>query len=280
MPQTTSSTVSNMPDWLNSGNSAVASEAERLSGLPFNRYGGQRVAPINNTLGNAVRLSENVGLSWPSFRQSEAYLNQSNRSYPSQYQQYLNPYMQQSNNAIQADATRAYREQIMPELERYFIGAGQRGSQAHQRMTERAIRDQQEGVSRAQQQNWLQGYREGGEQFNAETNRNQESGRLFAGLGTAMRATQDADINALTQAGALQRDIEQTGLDNNYNDFLREQQAPFERNSYRAGILHGTPFRANTYTTTNSPEAQRSRSGRGLNLLGAGLGVGRAFGLF
>ncbi len=280
MPQTTSSTVSNLPEWLNSGNAAVAAEAARLSEIPFRQYSGQRVAPINNTLAQAIRLSENTGLSAPIFRSSEESLNRSNRSYPENYQQYLNPYIQQSNRAIQDEATRAYREQILPDLERYFIGAGQRGSQAHQRMTERAIRDQQEAVSRAQQQNLLQGYREGGEQFNAEANRNQEAGRLYAGLGTAMRATQDADINALTQAGALQRDIDQINLDNQYNDFLREQQSPYERLSYRAGILHGTPFRANTYTTTNTPDIQRSRSGRGLNLLGAGLGVGRAFGLF
>lgn len=88
-----------------------------------------------------------------------------------------------------------------------------------------------------------------------------------AALGQQQQNMLGTGINALYNAGQSQQAYQQQGLDIGYQDFLNQQQYPYQQLNYMSGILNGfnvPPTTTQTISTPNNPVTQ---------LVGAGLGL-------
>lgn len=104
------------------------------------------------------------------------------------------------------------------------------------------IGQQQQGLGAAYQQAGL-------DTAGALTNIGQQQ----QGLGAATQAAGLTDTAALTAVGQQQQNQNQQNLNLGYQDFLTQQQWPYQQESYLAGILGGTPSPTSTTQTNTTP---------------------------
>jgi hypothetical protein len=114
----------------------------------------------------------------------------------------------------------------------------------------------------------------------------------LAGLGTAGQAAgtlgqlgqtqfgQETGITgAMAQAGAQQRALQQQGLDTAYQDFMTQQQFPYQQLAFMQGMYSGLPLSSQVQSVYSNPSLVSQAAG--LGTAGIGLyGMGRATGMF
>jgi len=152
---------------------------------------------------------------------------QQNGTYdPNQMQQFLNPYTQDANQATINASNRNLFENVLPQVNSTFTGAGQFGSSRNMDFNNRAIRDQQsmltDSLAKSNSAN-----------FTNAQNQNlawaQQGNASASGLGQV--ASQNAQLgqqdltNQMTGA-TNQQQLQQTSLDKNYQDWITQQQFP------------------------------------------------------
>jgi hypothetical protein len=189
-------------------------------------------------------------------------------------QQYMNPYMQsvvdiQKREAQRQSGIQGTQQQAQAAQSGAFGGSRDAIMRAER---ERNLGTQM-GDIQAQGSNLA--FQQAQQQFNADQARRMqaeqqgEQSRQFGagvgmqGLNTALSAAgqygtlagqefqQGMDVNRLQNAyGAQQQALRQQGLTQSYDDFQRQQQDPYNKLSYMASLVRGTP--GMTSTTTGS----------------------------
>lgn len=99
-----------------------------------------------STLGQGVST---LGGATPYLRDAASMYKEGSQYDPSQLQQYLNPYTQDAANATMTAANRNLNENVLPQVNSTFAGAGQFGSTRNADFTNRAVRDNQSAVAEA-----------------------------------------------------------------------------------------------------------------------------------
>ena len=97
----------------------------------------------------------------------------------------------------------------------------------------------QQAASQLQEQGW-QNYM--GNQLNA--------GTAMGNLGQAVQQTGLADIGAVSAAGSLQQQNAQQYLDAQYNEFLRQQQYPFQQAQAYSQLFPAAPTTSSSWSTS------------------------------
>lgn len=139
---------------------------------------------------------------------------------PTQLQSFLNPYTQQAANATVSDLTRNLQENILPNVNSTFTGAGQFGSSRNKEFESRAIRDTQEAAAKALATANYGAYSSAQQAYSDWANKQLQSAQGTAGL-----AGQQAQIGATqgtlgTQQSNIinqqaQTTLQNAGLDQN-----------------------------------------------------------------
>lgn len=183
------------------------------------------------------------------------------QNWPTNYAQYMNPYMSQVTDEIARLGNRNFQENLMPQIDSSFVGAGQYGSTRNADIMGRAMRDTQRDITGQQSQALQQGWNTSANIFNQDQGRNiqamQQSGALASNLGTlasGAQETQAARQGALagqvqnqygTQAGQLgvigqqQQDLQQRYLDQNYNDYVEQRDAGMNNLAWANQLTRG-----------------------------------------
>ena len=198
-------------------------------------------------------------------------------------QSYMSPYMQNVVDVEQQAAQDEYARQGMrSDAER--IASGARGGYRE------AV---EQSVGRAQQGRVMAGIQARGSQRafeNAQQQFERDRGAAITaarmGDASALQAAQQRmarsaqasqlasqgqaravqRVEELEKAGLMQRDMEQSRLDLDYEDFMRQANYPKAQMSWLSGMLSGVPGGMQTYTQSPGPSL-------GSQLLGLGIGA-------
>jgi hypothetical protein len=112
------------------------------------------------------------------------------------YRDYENPYRDQVTNRIAELGTRNLMENILPQVNSTFTGAGQFGSSRNAEFTNRAIRDTQNEILGNVAQSLERGYGTSANIYNADQGRRLQAGSTLSGIGSNI-------VGAGTAAGNL-----------------------------------------------------------------------------
>lgn len=96
-----------------------------------------------------------------------------------------------------------------------------------------------------------------------------QGAQTMGGLGEAQQRAQMDIIGAQERAGAAQRALEQAQLDQQYQDFMAQQQHPYKQLGFMSDILRGSANLAGTGSKAvyeAAPSAMSQLSGTGLSL--------------
>jgi hypothetical protein len=300
--QTTSSTSTDLPDWFEQYIQNLASVGGQLASQPYPTYPGPRLAPFNPAQQRAFDLTQQgVGAWQPGIDQAVNTTAQAtnlgplstadlfagaSRTFPGAVSEYLNPYSENVINRASELAGRSFREQIAPEIENRFIGAGQFGSAGMRQTMDRAARDLTEGLQSQAAAQLAQGYDTAGRMFGEDTSRlaglassagqlGLQGGQQLGTLSELAQRLRAGDAAGLQAIGAQQQGQNQASLDLGYEDFQRQRDYPWQQLDRLSGLIRGIPTQQTT--TTNTSEPGPSNLQQGLSLLSGIYGLGKEF---
>lgn len=244
MAVTETVTETKLPQWLVDAYTRSIENAAAATSAGYQPYtAGPRLAAISPQEMQAYRMtSENVGAYKPYTTAAGNYISGATRSFtePGIVSSYMNPYIQNVVSGIGAAAGRNLYENILPQVNRTFVGGGTFGGSRSAEFTARAIRDANAEALAAQNKALREGYETGMGQFNTEANRYLTAAERAAGLGKDIQQMAGTDTAALEAAGAAQRGFEQQSLDLMRQDFEAQRDYDYLQAKRFADIV-GTP---------------------------------------
>lgn len=297
--QPTTQTVqqTNLPAWAQPYSEQLLGQAQALTNVnqhPYQSYEGQRLAgftpmqqqafqnisgmQVSPQTGQASGLAGFAGLG--SLGAGQNYMSMATD--PAAIQAFMSPYQQ--------NVTDWQKQQAILDYGRALPGLGARAAQSgafggsRQALVEseaqRNLQNQLAGIQATGTQNAFNAAQQA-QQFGAGLGLQGfgQAGQLASTLGQLgqQQYGQQMGINAAQQqAGAQQQALQQQGLTNAYQDFLNQQNYPYQQLAFMSDILHGTPTggitTAQTYQAAPSMFSQIAGLGLGLGALGKGFG--------
>lgn len=197
------------PAWYQAGLAGVLQDAQSLydTNKNFTPYSGQVVAPTNAMQTGAAQNVQNMvgGLS----------------NYSQNLQQYMNPYQSGVVDQIATLGNRNLTENVLPQLQSGFTGAGQFGSKRMMDFQNRAVRDSNDSIMNQQNQALQSGFQQANQNMNAQNQ------MMLAGN------------QALNQYGNEEWNRGQQQNQFNLNQWNTEQQYPFQSYGWLSNIVRG-----------------------------------------
>ena len=290
--QPTSSTVTqtNLPAWAQPYSEDVLGRAQALTTQnPYQSYQGQRTADFTpmqqqafNTIGNMQvspqnQQASNIGAATGIGGLMAGQNYNQMATNPNAVQAFMSPYQQNVTDYQKQQAVMDYGRQL-PGQQAQATNAGAFGG------SRQAI---VEGEGQRNLQNTLAGIQATGSQnaFNNAQQAQQFGANLgLQGMGLANQSAglmgqmgqqnyaQQMGINAAQQqAGAQQQAFNQQGLSNQYQDFLNQQNYPYQQLGFMSDILHGTPTGSTSTSQTSAAPPSMFGQIAGLGLAGYGI---------
>lgn len=288
--QTATSTNAPPPEVLANYNQ-ITQQAKNVAATPYTPYGGQMVAPINQTEQAGIAAIPGAATAYqPYYGQAQGLIGQGTQQYsPTQFSsqavgQYESPYTQDVINSTLSNINQENQKQ-QTQLQGNAIASGAWGGDRADLARNDLAR--QQGLATGQTIAGLenQNYSQALNQFNTAN----QTGLQAAGL-NAQTALQGAGLqgamgnyasqlglagaNAQVNAGALQQQTAQNADTAAYQQFLQQQAYPFKTTQYLADILNqgaGTMGGTSSTTQPNQNYQSPTQSILGTGLAAAGL---------
>ena len=293
-PQPSSQTVTNtsIPEYARPYVENMLGKSEALTDInqnPYQTYGGERLAgftPLQQqAFSNAANMTTSgatgmgIGLAGLAGGQAMGAGNQFMRMATDPYAQsaFMSPYMQNVVDLQKQEATRDYQK----SLTGLQAQAARQGAFGGSRS---AI--QQAEASRALGQNLAQIQATGTQSAYDQAMKNMQFGSNLGlqGLQTGLQGAgmlgslgqqqfqQGVDLNKLQQAaGATQQTAEQQRLDLAQQDFLKQQNYPYQQLAFMSDMLRGLPLSQTAQSVYSAPPSLTSQ------LAGVGTTLGAAY---
>lgn len=287
--QTTTQTI--LPEWYTQYAQNVLSKAYAATNEPYQKYvtkdaSGKEV-PISRIAGFQPEqeqafssYKENMGSYQPYLQAAASGLQRGTGSFaaPGVAGQYMNPYMQSVVAGIGSAAGRNLYENLLPAVNRTFVGGGTFGGRRSAEFTNRAVRDANAAALSAQNEALQKGYESAQGQYNAEQNRLITASPYMAALGTQLQTQQNLDVAGLEQIGAQRQQLAQQSANLAYEDFERQRDFPLYQAQQLANI-GGQPSASGTGTRIETAP-KPSSTGQILGAITSGVGILGATGAF
>lgn len=195
---------------------------------------------------------------------------------------YMNPYI---NNVLNNVTSRANQQFAMQQGERNAaaVKAGAFGGDRRFVQDSIAQDNLNRQLSEIEAQGLSQAYTQGNQMFQGDRAAQLQAQSLglnsaytLGGLGAQQQQLDLGRANALANIGAGERGLQQQSLDIGYQDFLNQNNYPYQQLNWMSGILHGVPTQFNTNSTqyTTPPNPANSIIGAGLATAGLGAQLG------
>ena len=197
------------------------------------------------------------------------------QTFPDNFQKYMSPYTSSVVNEIGRLGNQNLQENIIPGVQSQFIGGGGFGSTRNADILGRSIRDAQTNISGLQSQALQSGFGTSAGIFANDANRAQQqqgmqgqtalgAGQLgvsgatagsqqLGALGQMRSQLGNADASALAGIGQQQQQLEQTGYDTGYNEFLNQRGWDWNQLNNVSGAIRGQALPTGQVSTTNQP---------------------------
>lgn len=268
------------PKYISNAYKGIISQAQDTAATPYTPYTGQLTAGLTDAQNTAIAgLGSAQGAYEPYYNQAAQYGQQSTTAInPMEFNaqnlaQYQNPYTQSVVDATLADLSRLFGTQ-QTQVTGNAISAGAWGGDRAGIVKSNLANNQAQTAATTLANLRSDAYNNAVSQFNTANNAQMGAQQqnnanalaaagLYQGLGTGA-STNAINLNqALMSAGTTQQATEQAGLDAAYQQFLNEQQYPFETLSWLTGIATGVGSNAGG---TNIGSSTTSSSGFGGSL--------------
>lgn len=270
-----------LPEWYTQYAKDILSKATAATSQPYSPYGAPRVAGFAPEQEQAFSgFQSSMGAYQPYLESAYQGLQRGTGSFtaPGVASQYMNPYTQNVVAGIGSAAGRNLYENILPQVNRTFVGGGTFGGSRSAEFTARAIRDANAAALSEQNKAMREGYESGMGQFNTEANRAITASPYMASLGNQLQTQRNLDLAGLEQIGSQRQQLGQRSADLAYQDFLNQRDYPYEQVQKLAAI-GGQPSAQGTGTTsTTAPKP--SSTGQILGAITSGVGLLGATGAF
>jgi hypothetical protein len=281
MAVTQTVTETKLPQWLVDAYTKSIERGYEATSGDYQKYeAGPRIASISPQEQQAYNMvSQNVGNYRPYTQAAGNYIAGATQSFtdPGIAAQYMNPYTQNVVAGIGSAAGRNLYENLLPQVNRTFVGGGTFGGSRSAEFTARAVRDANAAALSAQQEALQKGYTSGMEQFNTEAGRFLSAAEQAQRLGQGVQGMAGTDTAALEAAGAAQRGMEQRSLDLLRQDFEAQRDYDYTQ-AKRFSEFTGTPSASGSGTIyKQEPGVNRTASTIGAIATGIGA-LGNIFG--
>ena len=165
-----------------------------------------------------------------------------------QAQQYMNPYLMNALNPQLDEMKRRSQINLQPDLAK-LTQAGGYGGGRQAIMQSEANRNLLQEQDKAIGQGYATAYDKAMQQFNADQQRALQAQQFQQAANEASANYGLKSLEALGQAGATERGIEQEGLTADRAQFEEQRDYPYKMVQYQQGLLQGLPIS----TQTNTP---------------------------
>lgn len=250
--ETTTQTI--LPEWYTQYAQNVLGRAYAATEEPYQKYEAPRIAGFQPEQEEAFgTFKSTMGAYKPYLGASTAALGMGTGSFtdPGVAGRYMNPYIQNVVSGIGATAGRNLYENILPAVNRTFIGGGTFGGSRSAEFTQRAIRDAQAAALEKQVGALTEGYKTAADLYGTEARRGLEAAPLFASLGQQEQEQRLTDIKGLQDIGTLRQQLAQQSANLAYEDFERQRDYPYMQVQRLAGI-GGAPSATGSGTRVES----------------------------
>lgn len=247
-----SDSTTQLPAWLQEYTRGLAGQGAAVAGAGYQAYGaptdvqnygvGTRIAGMDPMQTQAYQqVQNNVGNYQP-------YLQTASQTLPQAVGQYMNPYIGGVTDEIARLGQRNLSENLLPQVNQTFTGAGQFGGSRNEEFTNRAVRDANESIMGQQSQALQTGFQNAMTNANADLARQAQLGQLTQQLG-------NQEASMLESSGMQKQGQQQRALDLAYNDFLQQRDYQKNQLSFLSEIIRGLPASGAKYTSSSSAPA-------------------------
>lgn len=190
-------------------------------------------------------------------------------------QQYMNPYQQGVTDIAKREATRD--DQIAQTgRDSAAAKAGAFGGSRHGVIEAEADRNLGQRLNDIQTQGLNTSWQQAQAQYNADENRQQQDAQFGSQAaikgGQALADNSKNTFGMQNQAGLLDQTTQQKGLDTGYQDWLNQQQHPYDQLTFMRNMVSGFPGSTTTQTSQTSPASNWASDLGGIGSVIGGLG--------
>lgn len=279
---TTSSTTTSIPPYIQEYSKGVLSKADAIASSPYQAFGGPRVAGFSNPTQQSFDLTQqNVGNWQPALGQAQNMTSAAGNPSLNQdvFNSYMSPYTGGVLDVIAQRGGRNLAENLIPQVNSTFTGAGQWGSSRNAQFMGNAVRDANESVLNQQALALQQSFSDAMGNYNAGQNRSLNAGAQLGTLAQQQQQQSGTDAAALNAIGSQQEAKTQQNLDVAYQDFQDQRDYPKNQVNWMSNLVTGQPMNTTSNTTSAAPASTYQPSPlaqlTGIGSLLAGLGKKR-----
>ena len=251
--QTTTQTI--LPEWYTQYAQNLTGKAMSAAEQPYQTYNLPRIAGFQPEQEQAFSgYQGSMGEYRPYIQQAESSLQRGTGSFtdPGVARKYMNPYIENVVSGIGSAAARNLYENILPQINRTFVGGGTFGGSRSQEFMNRAIRDTQASALSEQNKAMMQGYNTAADLYGSEANRAITAAPYMGALGTQAQEQRIKELSGLEAIGAARQGLAQKSADLAYQDFIAQRDYPWTQLERMSGVA-GTPSGTGGTTIKNEP---------------------------
>lgn len=270
-----------LPEWYTQYAKDILSKATSATSQPYMAYGAPRIASFQPEQEQAFYgYKATMGEYEPYLQQAQAGLQRGTGSFtaPGVAQRYMNPYIDMVVRGIGSAAGRNLYENILPQINRTFVGTGTFGGSRSQEFMNRAVRDTQAAALSEQNKALSQGYDTAASLYGSEAQRNLTAAPYMAALGSQAQEQRMKELAGLEQIGTQRQGLAQKSADLAYQDFLAQREYPYEQ-VQRLAAIGGQPSAQGSGMTSASQPGPSTAAQIG-GILTSGIGILGATGAF
>lgn len=230
-------TTSALPAWLQEYTRGLMGQATQVAGEQYQAYGAPR---IEGQAPEQLAAAQNVQNQQGSWKPG---MDFAGSTAPQHVGEYMNPYTDNVVNRIAQLGQRNMTENLMPQVNSTFTGAGQFGSSRNGDFMGRTLRDTQDSILGQQSTALQSGYQ------NAVTNFQNDATRA---ANVANMATQLGyqDVGMLDTVGLQKQALGQKSLDLAYSDYQNQVNYPKQQLQFLNEMVRGLPNQTSAYQTS------------------------------
>lgn len=273
MSTITTTSTSQLPAWYNQYAQNLIGRGLAVTSEPYQAYEAPRIAGFNPDQQQAMQLArQSVGIGEPIVQQAQQMAQQAGQAtFPQAAQAYMNPYIQGVVENIGSSAARNLRENLLPQVNRTFVGGGTFGGSRSADFMNRAVRDANRAALNEQAQALTQGYGQANDIFNRDVSRQLSAAQQLASIGQQQQQMRGTDVAALGGIGQQQQNLAQTSANLAYEDFTRQRDFPYMQVERLSGLGRGISLPQTNTTQAPGPNQTTATLG-GIGSVLAGIG--------
>lgn len=264
-PNVTSKTTSiqGIPDYLQEYTKGLLAKGNAIAAEPYQTYTGPRLAGFTSNQNQAfANVAANQGNWQPDLNAAKGYTNSAAGPFDNnEFQTYLSPYLSGVTDSIARLGQRNMSENLLPQVNDTFTGAGQFGSSGWHDNTARVLRDTNESILNQQAMALQQGYDSAMGNYQTAKSRQLQAGNQMGALAQQQQGMGLTDAAALEAAGTTQQNQNQKNLDLAYGDFQEQRDYPKTQAEWMSNLIRGQPYSTTISSTSTGPGSNFQPSG-------------------